>query len=191
MPRKTRVYWIHNPVEPTKCHSRRCVDLAVRNRLCAQHYTAWKLAGSQPAMPDYDRSGVVKASEPPLKMRLDEDIRTYRQFENELAMLPSDDSETLDTLHAAVQELDKNMADLRRRHEAAREPFEKGLKRVDGWFAKAETELERAKKQSSDKIVAVRTTMRAAMPPPPTGEPSRRDSAADAQLRYALRGGRG
>lgn len=188
MPRKTRVYWINHPTKPTECHSRRCKDLAVRNRLCSEHYTAWRLAGEMPPMPDYDRAGVLKMSEPPLKLQLDADVQEYRRLENDVAMLPADEPATLETLEAIDAALDENLHDLSARHAEAREPFEKGLERVDRWFNRAEGELKKLKKQSSDKIEVVRSTIRAYPPPISSG---RSERAAERAVTEALRGGRG
>lgn len=158
MPRKTRIYWISKPTNLSKCHSRRCEKSAQRDRLCAEHWTAWQLTGFKPPMPDVYH-GVVEPSEPPLKKALAEKAAVVDDAINLIASIATDDETSPEVLERALADLKAEKEATRTKKRESLAPFVQEHKRTRRWFRPVQVKLDQAIELAEKKLETSRSTM--------------------------------
>jgi hypothetical protein len=144
VPRKLVVHWMAVPPQDlSRCHAKRCTDTAAQDRLCPQHWTAWKLEGFKPAMPNY--AADAEPTESPLKRELKALWDEMDQLSNEVAALRVDDVQGLADLEVAKKHVEQRIEEIKKRHHESVAPFIEAERRTSSWFervgAKAKTTL--------------------------------------------------
>lgn len=160
MPRKQRVYWINAPRDLEKCHSRRCEESAVKDRLCAPHWTTWSMADFQPAQPATYSGRTVPTEQPPLKVELEERKAVVEDAIHEIASMATDDAETPVALEQVIAELEAEKAAVQEQKRESIAPYLTAQARTERWFAPVEKQLDAALELASARLETARSSVR-------------------------------
>jgi hypothetical protein len=153
------VYWINKPLDLNKCHSRRCDDPAMWDRLCSKHWAAWQLAGFQPPVPPQYSGQAATESTSPLKDELHQDVVVLKDVIHEIANLPVDKVATQDKLQSVLRELEKEKAEIAKKKADSVAPLAAALKRTTNWFEPVEKNLEQAIEVAKTRLETSRSTI--------------------------------
>lgn len=160
MPRKKRIYWINVPRDLTKCHSRRCDNEVLQDRLCKSHFITWKMAGFQPPMPESYAGTVMESAKPPLLVELKQEEADIKDAIDWAARIPLDDAKTPAQLQELADELQQKKVEIAEKKRDTIAPYEAAIRRESSWFTGLEKQLDRALEVANQRLETSRSTVR-------------------------------